>query len=616
MRCALIGNPSVGKSLIFNQLTGLGVEVSNYPGTTVELMSGTLCFERTALSIVDLPGIYSIDGGSAEEELVRTHLLTDPPDMLVVVLDATRMERNLYLLLQVIEYAIPTLVVLNMIDEAAAQGIVIDRQRLSSLLGLPVIETAASLGKNIGEIIPTLLSEGRTTTFSVPYAPQIQAAVRSLERFYGAERLPALQALQGIGASAELIEGARTIAAEIEARDHITPQQIIAANRHLAARQIAGEVVGSQEPDRRFSADRLLTRLMPGIPILLAVLLSMLFIVFTLGSFLEEAIVETFTLYVIDPFMALGLPPLAESLGQAALLAIVAGLGIAFPFVLIFYILLSIVEDTGYLTRAAFLADRAMHGLGLHGGAIIPMVMAFGCNVPAVMAASQMRTGRERTIAAFLITMVPCSARTVIITGIVAAFVGIWAALSIYAIVLVLILITGLLLARHIPGGQYGMILEMAPLRRPDPVLVLKKSWTRIGEFLFIAMPLLLVGSVILGALDYYGVTDAFAAMVAPISEGVLGLPSYAATALLFGILRKEMAFETLAVLAGTADLGAVMTGIQLYTFAVISVLFVPCISTIAVLWRQMGARVTIAVSAYTIMLGFLIGALIHLIAG
>ncbi|MDK2973688.1 MAG: ferrous iron transport protein [Methanofollis sp.] len=616
MRCALIGNPNVGKSLIFNQLTGLGVEVSNYPGTTVELMQGKLCYQKSSLEIVDLPGIYSMDGESAEEELVRTYLLTSTPDAVIAVLDATRMERNLYLLLQLAEYRVPMIVVINMIDEAAHQGIAIDSESLSSILGVPVIETAASLGKNINEIVPAVLSSARPAGITVPYTPQIEAAIRSLGKLYGATRLQALMALQGIGTAGDLVEGAQTIAGEIESLNHMAAPQIIGANRHLCARRIAADVVGAQKPDRRFSADRLLTKAIPGIPILIAVLLSMLLIVFVAGSFLEGLIVEVFTALVIEPFQALSLPPLATALGMAALLAIVAGLGIAFPFVFIFYILLSIIEDTGYLTRAAFLADRVMHGFGLHGGAIIPMVMAFGCNVPAVMAASQLRTGRERTIAAFLVTMVPCSARTVIITGIVAAFVGLLAALSIYLIVFVLIVLTGVFLARNIPGGQYGMILEIVPLRMPDPGMVLKKSWTRIREFLFIAMPLLLLGSVVLGALDYYGAMDAFSLMIAPISEGVLGLPAYATTALLFGILRKEMAFETLAVLSGTADLGSVLTAVQLYTFAVISVLFVPCISTIAILLRQMGARVTLAVSAYTIMLGFLIGGLIHLIAG
>lgn len=616
MKCALVGNPSVGKSLIFNQLTGLGVEVSNYPGTTVELQQGKLCYRRLPLEVVDLPGIYSLDGDSQEEELVRSYLVDEPPDRVVAVLDATRMERNLYLLLQLSEYGIPTVVVLNMIDEAMEQGLSIDQECLSEMLGMPVIETAASLGQNIDRIVPTAMHDAAVSCLSVPYTPEIEAAVRSLEKLYGVPRLVALQALQGIGHDAALLEGARAIAAEIEARNHMAPGQIIAANRHLCARQICDEVVGSREPDRRFSLDRLLTKSFPGIPILCAVLLSMLLVVFTAGSFLEELIVEAFTVFAIEPFSALALPPLLHSLGMAALLAIVAGLGIAFPFVFIYYILLSIVEDSGYLTRAAFLADRAMHSLGLHGGAIIPMVMAFGCNVPAVMAAGQLRTTRERTIAAFLITMVPCSARTVIITGIVAAFVGLGAALSIYVIVLALIVLTGIFLARSIPGGQYGMILEMAPLRRPDAALVIKKSWQRIKEFLFIAMPLLLAGSVVLGALDYFGWVAAFSEAVSPISEGLFGLPASATTALLFGILRKEMAFETLAVLSGTADLASVMSAVQLYTFAVISVLFVPCISTIAVLLKEMGTRVTVAVSAYTIAIGFFVGALIHLIAG
>lgn len=616
MKCALIGNPSVGKSLIFNQLTGLGVEVSNYPGTTVELQQGKLCYRRLPLEVVDLPGIYSLDGDSEEEDLVRSYLSQESPDRVIAVLDATRMERNLYLLIQLVEYGIPTVVVLNMIDEAMDQGISIDQKRLAERFGLPVIETAASLGRNIDQIVPTAMHEAAVSDLAVPYNPEIEAAVRSLEKLYGASRLSALQALQGIGSDADLLEGARAIAAEIESRNHMAPDQIIAANRHLCARQICDEVVGVREPDRRFSLDRLLTKTFPGIPILCTVLLSMLLVVFSLGSLLEEAIVEVFTVGVINPFSALSLPPLLHSLGMAAILAVVAGLGVAFPFVFLYYILLSVIEDSGYLTRAAFLADRAMHGLGLHGGAIIPMVMAFGCNVPAVMAAGQLRTPRERTIASFLITMVPCSARTVIITGIVAAFVGLGAALSIYFIVLALIVLTGIFLARSIPGEQFGMILEMAPLRRPDARLVVKKSWQRIKEFLFIAMPLLIVGSIVLGALDYYGWIATFSEAVTPVSEGLFGLPASATTALLFGILRKEMAFETLAVLLGTADLASVMTAVQLYTFAVISVLFVPCISTIAVLLKVMGTKVTVAVSAYTIAVGFIVGALIHLIAG
>ena len=266
------------------------------------------------------------------------------------------------------------------------------------------------------------------------------------------------------------------------------------------------------------------------------------------------------------------------------------------------------------MTRAAFLADRAMHRIGLHGEALIPMVIGFGCTVPAVLSLRLLKTRREQTIAAFLITMVPCSARTVVIAGIVAAFVGIIWAFSIYLVVFVLIIITAVVLSRMTPGDQFGMIVEMSTLKMPRARLVLQKSWLRIKEFLFIAMPLLIATSIALGLFQYFGLIDAFQQAVAPFTVSLLGLPAYASTALLFGIFRKELAFETLAVLAGTADLGAVMSSVQLYTFALVSVLFIPCISTIAVLYRQMGAKVTILASVYTVLLGMLIGVLINLL--
>jgi ferrous iron transport protein B len=329
---------------------------------------------------------------------------------------------------------------------------------------------------------------------------------------------------------------------------------------------------------------------------------------------MQEIIVQMFTAYFIVPFLGLELPPLLERIGFSVLVALEAGLGIAFPFIFTFYVGLSLIEDTGYMTRAAFLADRAMHRLGLHGEAIIPMVIGFGCTVPAVMSLRILKTRREKTIAAFLISLVPCSARTVVIAGIVAAFVGIAWAFSIYLIVFVLIIITAVLLSRITPGEQYGMIVEMSVLRRPQARLVFAKSWLRIKEFLFIAMPLLIIASIALGLFQFFGLTDAFEQLVAPITVTLLGLPEYAATALLFGIFRKELAFETLAVLAGTADLGSVMTSAQLYTFAIVTVLFIPCISTIAVLYRQLGARIAILISVYSVFLGLLIGAIINML--
>jgi ferrous iron transport protein B len=390
--------------------------------------------------------------------------------------------------------------------------------------------------------------------------------------------------------------------------------QIVSANRHNYARSIAEEVLRAREGGAHFDAERLLTKTIPGVPILVAVMVSMLVVVFVIGSFLSEIAVALFNVFLLDPFISLGLPPFAEQIGVSLILALQAGLGIAFPFIFTFYIGIAILEDSGYLTRAAFLADRAMHRMGLHGQAIIPLVLGFGCTVPAIMSIRLLKTRRERVIASFLVTLIPCSGRTVIIAGVVAAFVGIIPALSIYLVIFLLILLTASLLARIAPGDRVGMILEMAPLRRPETANVIRKSWMRMREFLVIVMPLLLITSIILGVLQYTGVMAAFEEAIAAFSLWLLGLPAYAVTALIFGILRKEMALETLVLLSGTADLSAVMTPVQLYTFAIVSVLFIPCISTIAILYRAMGARIAIAVSLYTVIVGIAIGALINLL--
>jgi ferrous iron transport protein B len=614
MKVGLVGNPNVGKSLIFHQLTGLGVEVSNYPGTTIDLQSGTTCFQKAMIDVIDLPGIYSLEGDSEEEKIVRSFVDSGKADVIVAVLDAGRLERNLYLLLQVAEYGKPMLVVLNMMDEAEKSGIQVDTEKLSSLLGLEVIPTVATQGKNTGSIIPLGLSSARSPVVKVLYDHHIEAAVKSLKTVYNLEWIEAIQALLGHAKEPDVREAAAALSEEIERMHRMTVAQIIAGNRHHCAEHIADEVVQFRPPERGPDIDRLLTTRIPGIPILVAILVGILLTVFVVGSWLEEAIVALINTFVLQPFLAAGFPPLAEQLGVSLILAIQAGFGIAFPFIFTFYLFIALLEDSGYLTRAAFLADRTLHRFGMHGQGIIPLVLGFGCNVPAIMSIKLLRTKRERLIASFLVTLVPCSARTVIIAGLVAAFIGLAAAMSVYLFVIVIILITGLILSRVTPGEQYGMILEMSPLRRPTVKNVLLKSWMRIREFLLMAMPLLIIASIILGLFQYSGLMAAFEELIAPFSEAVLGLPSYATTALIFGILRKEMALETLVILAGTADLGSVLTMAQIYIFAVVSVLFVPCIATIAVLRKEIGTKMALVISAYTLAIGILVGAILNML--
>ncbi len=419
---------------------------------------------------------------------------------------------------------------------------------------------------------------------------------------------------RGIQMNSDLREAASALSDEIERMHRMKVSQIIAGNRHHCAEHIAQEVLQFRSPERGADIDRLLTSRIPGIPLLAAILIGILLTVFIIGSWLEEGIVTLITRFVMEPFLAAGLPPLAEQVGVSLILAIQAGFGIAFPFIFTFYLFIALLEDSGYLTRAAFLADRTLHRFGMHGTGIIPLVLGFGCNVPAIMSIKLLRTKRERLIASFLVTLVPCSARTVIIAGLVAAFIGLAAAMSVYFLVIAIVLATGLLLSRVTPGDQYGMILEMSPLRWPTMKNVLLKSWMRIREFLLVAMPLLIIASIILGLFQYFGFMAAFEAFIAPFSETVLGLPAYATTALIFGILRKEMALETLIILAGTADLGSVLSMAQIYIFAVVSVLFVPCIATIAVLRKEVGTRMAIVIAAYTLALGLLAGAVLNIL--
>ena len=614
MKVGLIGNPNVGKSVIFHQLTGIGVEVSNYPGTTINRQYGTTCFQKAIIEFIDLPGTYSLEGDSEEEKIVRSFVESDEADVIVAVLDAGRLERNLYLTLQVSEYRKPMLVILNMMDEAEKSGIQVDTAQLSSILGVEVIPTIAIQGKNTGSIIPAILSSSRVPVVKVLYDHHIEAAIKSLKTIHNLEWVDAIHALQGQAEDADIREAATALSEEIERMHRMTVAQIIAGNRHHCAEHIANEVVHFQSPERGPDIDRLLTTRIPGIPILAAILIGILLTVFVIGSWLEEAIVTLINTFVMQPFLAAGLPPLAEQIGVSLILAIQAGFGIALPFIFTFYLFIALLEDSGYLTRAAFLADRTLHRFGMHGQGIIPLVLGFGCNVPAIMSVKLLRTKRERLIASFLVTLVPCSARTVIIAGLVAAFIGLAAAMSVYLLVTIVILATGLILSRVTPGDQYGMILEMSPLRRPTLKNVLLKSWLRIREFLLIAMPLLIIASIILGLFQYFGLMAAFEEFIAPFSETVLGLPSYATTALLFGILRKEMALETLIILAGTADLGSVLTMAQIYIFAVVSVLFVPCIATIAVLKKEIGTRMALVISACTLVVGLLAGAILNIL--
>ncbi len=629
MTIAFVGNPSVGKSAIFSRLTGVGVIVANYPGTTVELTHGTMKVGSKKVDLVDLPGIYSLGASTEDEKVSKTYLLHEYPDVIVNVLDATRLERNLYLTLQLLEFDIPVVVALNQMDAAKEMGIDVDVEQLSKTLGVPVIPTIAIKSLGLDELMHEAIEGDHSGQqhLRVNYDNHILRALKVLDEdfpniSYGV-KIRALERDEDfVNSSCRphdaglLLATTDSITRDIEKAHNMLLSDTIARDLYGEAGHVVDLVTSQVEPaiTLKDRVDSFLTSEYVGIVSLVGALLLTFLIVFRVGGFLEEGIVTLFETYLIAPAegMLTGVSPVLKNVILYSLIGIEAGFAIAIPYIAVFYVILSLFEDSGYLTRASFLLDTVTHKLGLHGRAIIPLVLGLGCNVPAIMSTRALNTRRERRIASVLISLIPCSARTVIILGLVGSFVGYWAAVSIYVMQVFLIFLTGWVLGKGLPGERTGMIMEMSPLRKPDFKATLQKTWLRVREFVYVAFPLLVAGSALLGLLDSVGVLDVFQTAVAPLSTGLLGLPAFAATALVFGILRKEMALQILAVLAGTANFAMVMTPLQMYVFAVITTIYVPCVATIAILKHELGWKDTALISIFTVVLALTVGALIN----
>jgi ferrous iron transport protein B len=623
LKVALIGNPSVGKSTLFSRLTGIGVLISNYPGTTMEVAHGRVCHDRICLDLSDLPGVYSLDGNTPEEQTVLKYLHDEKPDVILNVIDATRLERNLYLTLELLELDTPVIVSLNMIDEAAQIGVQIDAGELASLLHVPVIPTSSQKGVGLEELMHE---------FQEPPGPEGQRHVkydRHVEKFIadlaalGLSRHDAVLLLSrgpdGERFSEEAVTTAAIAREEIERSHETNIAEILAGNRYADAGLISKAVMRSR-PGRKISLkeriDTLLISRRWGFLILIAIMLSMLLVVFLVGGFLEDIIGKSFDSYIIEPVRAaLASQPFVSTVAVYTLIGIQAGLSIVVPYIATFYVLMAVLENSGYLTRAAFLLDEIMHRFKLHGRAMIPLILGFGCSVPAIMSTKALQTRRERVITATLVCMVPCSARSIVILGLVAKFVSVWAGLSIYLLMLGLIVVIGYILGRAVKGEETGFVLEMVPLRVPSLKDVIDKTWMQMKEFIEVAFPLLIVGSAVLGVLQFIGFLNTMNVVLAPLISGWLGLPDFTATALIFGILRKEMALETLAVMAGTWQFNVVMTPLQMYVFAVFTTIYMPCLASITMLKRVLGWRDTLKITALTVLLALLVSGLIaHLV--
>ena len=636
---ALAGNANVGKSVIFNQLTGLDQVIGNWPGKTVERAEGTLHYHGYTVKILDLPGIYSLSAFSIEEIVARDYIATERPDVIVNIVDASALERNLYFTIQLLELGAPMVMALNQVDFAAKKGIRVNSEELSKALGIPVVPTVAITGTGMDELLSTIVKvlEGKIklTPLKIRYGKEIEDRLEKLELTIR-EKLPDLSAkyparwiavkllerdedmMKKVKDSApglEISALASAIAEEIE-RIHGEPSPVvIASERYGIASGMARDVAHIETPPKlrlEEKLDYITAHKVLGYPILALVMAAMFATIFIIGDSLVNALENLFENMLIPATLDLlsaALPPaLVDLVSKGFLSGIAAGVTIALPYIVPFYIILSILEDTGYLPRVAFLLDNPMHKIGLHGKASICLLLGYGCNVPACIGCRIMETQRERLLGGFVTVLIPCAARTVVILGLVGRYIGIPAALGLYAFDLFLVFALGRVGFKALPGEPVGLIMEMPPYKMPSMKTVARKTWARTRDFVYIAFPLIIAGSLVLEALAVTGLIWSIADLMNPLIVGWLGLPSIAGIPILFGILRKELTLILLADLSGTLNFGQVLTPVQMIVFSLVTMIYVPCIATIAALVREFKWKKALAISIIDILLALLVG--------
>jgi ferrous iron transport protein B len=621
---ALAGNANVGKSAIFNQLTGVGQIIGNWPGKTVERAEGTLHHQGSKIKVIDLPGIYSFSTYSLEELVSREFIALEKPDIVVNVVDASALERNLFFTIQLLELNAPMIVALNQIDLMEKKGISIDYKRLEEVLGVPVVSTIAIKGKGISELTEQIiiLTEQRRTTPAIKYGKEVEQRIEQLASMLGKidigypTRWVAIKLLekddvitrQVGGIDETIVEASETLAKELE-KIHGEPSSIVvSAERYHIADEIARKVqrVGIQESTLTDKLDSIALHPVLGYLTILVVVGGLLIWTFIIGAKISSLLSNLLSpIEQLEPAVS---GPLGNILWNGAFTGFVAGVTLVIPYVLPFYILLALIEDSGYLTRISLMLDKGMHKLGLHGKAIIPLILGYGCNVPACYSCRIMETPKQKLLAAFLVTFVPCTARTVVILGLVAAFVGIWWALILYAFDILLIILLGRMAFQLVPGESLGLIMEMPDFHIPSLSAAAKQTWVRTKSLIWIVFPAYIVGSAVLQAFYAAGWLNPINGALSLITVGWLGLPTVTGILLIFGVVRKELTILMLAIIFHTTNFGSTMSPVQLIVLSLVSMIYIPCLAMILCLAREFGWKKASAITVFEVVFSIFLG--------
>jgi ferrous iron transport protein B len=622
MKIALAGQPNCGKSTIFNHIAGYKAITSNFPGTTVKYTETKTHINGYTCHCIDLPGTYSLTSSDPAELEARKHLLSGEVDVIINVVDASLLCRSLELTLQLLELEVPMMLCLNMMDEAQRKGIQIDVQKLSNLLGVPVIPTIATTGKGLKELFIEVLRvrEERRIGKTPKFSKDIEEIVSQLDSVLNSEwpvkekvppRFLSIKLLENdeffineTKRNSNAINRIRPLQGRLEQIHGCPSDEVIFSERHALTMNLFEKVstlIHPPKKDIRNAIDHWVMHQFFGYLILVGVFYGFFNFIFGIGGYIEEPLMVLFNQWIGGLEELFGKESLALFLSKGVLQGIAGGIAIVLPYLVPFLIGLSILEDIGYLPRVAFLMDVFMHRIGLHGKSIIPFILGYGCSVPAVMATRILEFPQHRFTVSILTTMIPCAARITIIFGLVAFFISPNAALAIFALNLLVVAIAGKILSTLYPEpGSLGLILEIPAYQLPPIQNTLKKSWYRIKEFIVIAWPILIIGSALLALMEYGGVEKYINWFLSPLTH-LLGLPISVGTTLIFGLLRKELSMIMLTQALGTTQVLTVMTKTQIMVFTMFVTFYIPCLATIAALWREIGKKGALLAILFTL---------------
>ncbi len=662
---ALAGNPNSGKTTVFNALTGTNQHVGNWPGVTVEKKEGRLKYNSKEYIIVDLPGTYSLGANSEDEVVARDFIIKENPDVIINVVDATNIERNLYLTTQLLEMGAKVIVALNMMDEAKKNNIHIDIDKLSEKLGTPVVETIASKGEGMEELIQKSIHTAKiekSCKTNISYGNNIDKEVQvlkdNLEKKYSTSKYPsdwiAIKLLEGdeyvfntVGIN-EDHNFSKLIKDSVDSitNSSIEPELAIVDSRYKFINSIIKESVSKPDTTEETTSDRIdkvLTNKWLGIPIFALIMFVMFQATFTIGEDL------------LGEFVAGGIESLGEFIGvfltnvnaPAWLIAFISdglfqGVGAVLefiPLIFVLYTFMGILEDSGYMARAAYIMDRLMRALGLHGKTFVSMLVGFGCNVPGVMSTRTLENKKDRMIAILINPFMSCGAKLPIYLMFIAAFFpehGGIVLFSIYALGIIIALIMGKLFSKTLFKDEPSyFIMELPPYRIPTFKGVMRNAWEKVSSFIKKA------GTIIFGVVTVLWILAVLPLGVEPYSQGSIlgkigtfvspifkpaGFGNWEASVGLFaGIVAKEAVVATLGMVHAGVDNGTKLvtalqqafTPLSAISFMVMTLLYTPCAATLGTIKRETNSvKWTLFVALYTFLIGWVSATLIYQIGG